>query len=113
VILNVFLNAVEAIIKGGEIHVKISIAQKIKLKEDSAQSDSVCIEVSDDGVGIPEERLEKVFNPFFTTKSDGVGLGLSISSRLLEENGGRIELESKENEGTIFRIYLPIIEKTI
>lgn len=113
VILNVFLNAVEAITKSGEIHVKISIAQKIKLKEDSAQSDAICIEISDDGVGIPDDRLEKVFNPFFTTKSDGVGLGLSISSRLLEENGGKIELESKENEGTMFRIYLPIIEKTI
>lgn len=113
VILNVFLNAVEAIINSGEIHIKISIAQKIKLKEDSALSDAICIGISDNGVGIPDDKLEKVFNPFFTTKSDGVGLGLSISSRLLEENGGKIELESKENEGTTFRIYLPIIEKPI
>lgn len=113
VILNVFLNAVEAIINGGEIHVKISIAKNIKLKEDSALSNAVCIEISDDGVGIPDDKLEKVFNPFFTTKSDGVGLGLSISSRLLEENGGKIELESKEGSGTIFKIYLPIIEKPI
>lgn len=113
VILNVFLNAVEAIINSGEIHVKIFIAQKTKLKEDSALSDAICIRISDDGVGIPDDRLEKVFNPFFTTKSDGVGLGLSISSRLLEENGGKIELESKEDEGTTFRIYLPIIEQTI
>ena len=113
VILNVFLNAVEAIINGGEIHVKISIAKNVKLKEDSAASDAVCIGISDDGVGIPDERLEKVFNPFFTTKSDGVGLGLSISSRLLEENGGKIELESEEGTGTTFKIYLPIIEKKI
>lgn len=113
VILNVFLNAVEAIINGGEIHVKISIVKNIKLKEDVASSDAVCIAISDNGIGIPDERLEKVFNPFFTTKSDGVGLGLSISSRLLEENGGKIELESKEDAGTTFKIYLPIIEKTI
>ena len=113
VILNVFLNAVEAIISGGEIHVKIYIAQNVKLKEDSAPSDAVRIEIADTGVGIPDERLEKVFNPFFTTKSDGVGLGLSISSRLLEENGGKIELESEEGSGTIFKIYLPIIEKKI
>ena len=63
--------------------------------------------------GLHSERLEKVFNPFFTTKSDGVGLGLSISSRLLEENGGKIELESEEGTGTTFKIYLPIIEKKI
>lgn len=113
VILNVFLNAVEAINNGGEIHVKISIVKNIKLKEDAASSDAICIAISDNGVGIPDERLEKVFNPFFTTKSDGVGLGLSISSRLLEENGGKIELESKEDTGTTFKIYLPIIEKTI
>ncbi len=113
VILNVFLNAVEAIINGGEIQVTISIVKNIKLKEDTASSDAVCIAISDNGVGIPDERLEKVFNPFFTTKSDGVGLGLSISSRLLEENGGKIELESKEDTGTTFKIYLPIIEKTI
>ncbi|HEM49073.1 MAG TPA: PAS domain-containing protein [Caldithrix sp.] len=113
VILNVFLNAVEAITNGGEIHVKISIAKHVKLKEDSAPSDAVCIGIADDGVGIPDEKLEKVFNPFFTTKSDGVGLGLSISSRLLEENGGKIELESEEGTGTLFRIYLPIIANTI
>ena len=113
VILNVFLNAVEAITSGGEIHVKISIAKNTKLKEDSALSDAVCIGVSDNGIGIPDEKLEKVFNPFFTTKSDGVGLGLSISSRLLEENGGKIELESEEGAGTTFKIYLPIIEKKI
>ena len=113
VILNVFLNAVEAITSGGEIHVKISIAKNTKLKEDSALSDAVCIGVSDNGIGIPDEKLEKIFNPFFTTKSDGVGLGLSISSRLLEENGGKIELESEEGAGTTFKIYLPIIEKKI
>jgi len=84
VILNVFINAVEAISSDGEIKVKIRI---------------------------PEDKLEKIFNPFFTTKSDGVGLGLSISSRLLEENGGKIELDSEEGEGTTFKIYLPIIEK--
>jgi PAS domain S-box-containing protein len=113
VILNVFLNAVEAITNGGEIHVKISIVKNVKLKEDIAPSDAVFIAISDNGVGIPDERLEKIFNPFFTTKSDGVGLGLSISSRLLEENGGKIELESEEGRGTTFKIYLPIIEKTI
>jgi two-component system, NtrC family, sensor histidine kinase AtoS len=111
VILNVFINAVEAINSDGEIKVKIRIAKNVKIKEDSAISDVIYIEISDNGVGIPDDKLEKIFNPFFTTKSDGVGLGLSISSRLLEENGGKIELDSQEGRGTTFKIYLPIIEK--
>lgn len=111
VILNVFINAVEAINNDGEIKVKIYIAKNVKLNENLATADAICIEVIDSGVGIPDDKLEKIFNPFFTTKSDGVGLGLSISSRLLQENGGKIELDSREGEGTSIKIYLPIIGK--
>ena len=66
--------------------------------------------VSDTGIGIPKEKMEKIFNPFYTTKPDGVGLGLSISSRLLQENGGKLEAESKVGEGSSFIVYLPIVQ---
>ena len=67
------------------------------------------IEISDHGVGIPEEIINKIFDPFFTTKPVGVGtgLGLSVSFGIIEKHEGKIEVTSKENEGTTFTIYLP------
>jgi signal transduction histidine kinase len=65
------------------------------------------VEVSDTGTGIPEKELDKIFNPFYTTKTEGVGLGLSICSRLISENGGKIDVTSKVNEGTTFILALP------
>lgn len=111
VILNVFINAVEAIKTGGEISVRTDVLENVKMKEDALGIQAVCIHVSDNGVGVPRDKMEKIFNPFYTTKSDGIGLGLSISTRLLQENGGKIEVESEENKGSTFKIYLPIIEK--
>ena len=69
------------------------------------------IKIKDDGVGIPIENQEKIFNPFYTTKSDRMGLGLSISSRLLEENDAILELYSEPGIGSTFTIYFPVIEK--
>jgi signal transduction histidine kinase len=68
----------------------------------------VVIRVSDTGPGIPESVQEKVFQPFFSTKEEGTGLGLSIATRIIQEHGGRLELESKKNEGATFIITLPI-----
>jgi len=110
VILNVFLNAVEAINNGGEIAVETTITENIKLDESGGETDAVCIQIIDNGVGVPPEKLEKIFNPFYTSKSDGVGLGLSISSRLLLENGGKIEVESEEGKGSTFKIFLPVLK---
>lgn len=61
----------------------------------------------DTGVGIPRENLGKIFNPFFSTRLDGTGLGLSITRNMIEQHGGRIEVESKVNVGTKFIITLP------
>lgn len=73
------------------------------------QTASVAVEVEDNGPGIPPEVVDKIFQPFFTTRSpgDGTGLGLSISHRIVQEHGGRIEVRSAEGRGATFRLLLP------
>lgn len=110
VILNLFLNAMEAMKNGGELSIGIGVENNINLSQYQKNENAVFIRITDTGDGIPEDKLEKVFNPFYTTKSDGVGLGLSISTRLLEENGGKIELQSKESKGSCFMVFLPVIK---
>ena len=66
------------------------------------------LSVIDRGSGIAAKNLETIFNPFFTTKPDGVGLGLPICSKIVTEHEGQITVESTEGEGSVFRIYLPI-----
>jgi signal transduction histidine kinase len=63
--------------------------------------------VSDTGVGIPEKHVRKIFNPFFTTKPDGSGLGLAVVYKIVEKHGGRISVESVVGRGTTFRILVP------
>jgi len=72
--------------------------------------DTVEVAVIDRGPGIDPKNLESIFNPFFTTKQSGVGLGLAIVSKIVDEHGGKIAVESKPGEGSIFRVYLPFRE---
>lgn len=111
VVLNLFLNAVDSMPDGGKITVTTGM-QNSKNKGTAQTADpSVFVEISDTGNGIPLTKLEKIFNPFYTTKSDGVGLGLSISTRLLEENGGKIDVESEFGKGSDFIISLPLTKE--
>ena len=66
------------------------------------------ISITDQGDGIPEENLDKIFEPLFTTKARGIGLGLALSNRLVEANDGEIEVESEVGKGSTFTIILPI-----
>jgi signal transduction histidine kinase len=66
------------------------------------------IRVSDNGPGIAKAILDKVLQPFFTTKEEGTGLGLSIAARIIEEHRGRLDVQSKEGHGTTFIITLPV-----
>jgi signal transduction histidine kinase len=70
------------------------------------------VAVIDRGPGVDPKIMEQIFNPFFTTKPDGVGLGLAIVSKIVDEHGGRITVESEPAKGTVFRVYLPIQPKT-
>ncbi|NIS17487.1 MAG: PAS domain S-box protein [Aliifodinibius sp.] len=99
VFMNILVNASQAIEGKGKIFVKTR-----------RKNDNAVIEISDTGRGIPEDKLERIFDPGYTTKGAGVGtgLGLSIVHQIIEDHNGRIEVESKVNEGTTFRIVIPI-----
>jgi signal transduction histidine kinase len=66
------------------------------------------ISLSDTGRGIPEDELNKIFHPFFTTKQRGTGLGLSIAWRIIEAHNGRIKVKNNEDKGATFTVYLPL-----
>ena len=66
------------------------------------------ISFKDTGCGISKDAMDKVFNPFFTTKSEGTGLGLAIAHKIIENHHGTIEVESQEGKGSIFSVYIPI-----
>ncbi len=102
VLLNLFINAAHATKDKGVLDISTGILKK-------EGRGYLTIEISDHGVGIPKEIINKIFDPFFTTKPVGVGtgLGLSVSFGIIEKHEGKIEVTSKENEGTTFTIYLP------
>lgn len=97
VFINLFLNATQAMPSGGTLTTGVS-----------AQGDRLEIEVSDTGCGIEQDKLEKVFEPFFSTKERGAGLGLSIVRRIVEAHKGTIRAESSVGKGTTITISLPI-----
>ncbi len=77
----------------------------------AAQSDMISIAVQDTGMGIPPENMKKLFEPLFTTKTKGIGLGLAVSWKLAEANGGRIEVQSEPGKGSTFTLVLPVYKE--
>ncbi len=104
VLANLLVNACEMMPGGGTITIK----EEEKVEAPLGQA--VAIRVSDSGPGIPASIQDKVFQPFFSTKEEGTGLGLSIATRIIEDHGGRLDLESQENAGATFIITLPLEE---
>ncbi|MFQ6092062.1 MAG: ATP-binding protein [bacterium] len=96
VFLNIILNSLDAIDAKGTIHITAR-------RED----DTVRISISDNGRGIPEEDIPRVFESFFSTKEEGTGLGLAIAKRIVERHGGKIEVASRIGQGTSFIITFP------
>ena len=104
-LLNLIINAIEAI--EGEGQVTVSIRRAESESEAEFDEDAV-IEVSDNGRGINEEDLAVIFHPFFTTTKGGTGLGLPAVRRIARAHGGRVEAKSTVGEGSTFTIYLPL-----
>jgi signal transduction histidine kinase len=96
VFLNFVKNGIEAMPDGGDITVRASIINS-----------QVQIAIQDTGVGIPEQKLKNIGEPFYTTKKNGNGLGLMVSFKIIESHNGKVYVESELNKGTTFNILLP------
>lgn len=105
VFMNLILNAIQAMREGGSLVIATRLSSD---GDDNASHPCVQVEVRDTGIGIPQENLEHIFDPFFTNKDGGSGLGLSISNQIIEEHGGRILVKSRIKEGTSFFVNLPL-----
>ncbi|MEK7242759.1 MAG: ATP-binding protein, partial [Thermodesulfobacteriota bacterium] len=99
VFLNLLLNAADAVPEGGTITVR-TVHDK--------QAKTVAVVLRDTGKEIPTELMEKIFQPFFTTKGKGTGLGLAVSKRIVEEHGGTIEAANNVSGGVAFTVTLPV-----
>ena len=100
VLVNLVKNAMQAMTTGGTLTLQTG-----------ETSDDVWVGVTDTGGGIPQEQINRIFEPFYTTKKKGSGLGLMIVQRIVRAHNGRIELESHVGRGTTFRIWLPLHER--
>jgi signal transduction histidine kinase len=96
VVDNLVSNAIQALRPGGRVELELL-----------ADADEVVLRVRDDGAGIPQAELDRIFDHFYTTKPTGTGLGLSIVKRLVSDFEGRITVESRPEEGTVFEVRLP------
>lgn len=97
VFLNVVLNAAQAVGEGGEVEVRLLSTDEFAVAE-----------VSDNGPGIRDEDLERIFDPFFSTRDRGTGLGLAIAAKIMQAHGGRIKVRSQVGRGSTFGLYLPL-----
>jgi PAS domain S-box-containing protein len=106
VFLNLLLNAQQAMEKGGRITVSTSVYEQ-------ALQPTVSVQISDTGRGIAEADLARIFEPFFSTRAKGTGLGLWVTQDIVRHHGGRIEATSEEGKGTTFNVILPVDSPTL
>jgi signal transduction histidine kinase/putative methionine-R-sulfoxide reductase with GAF domain len=99
VFLNLLLNAIQAMPGGGHLTLR---------GRNSEDGQWIHISIQDSGIGISSENMNKLFDPFYSTKEGGIGLGLSITHRIIDQHHGKIEVESAPGKGTLFTIWLPI-----
>jgi signal transduction histidine kinase len=97
VVLNLFINAQQAMPDGGELIIRTDV-----------QDAYAVIEISDTGLGIEAEKLDKIFDAYYTTRSGGSGLGLPTARKIIEAHGGSIDVNSQPGKGTSFKIRLPV-----
>ena len=98
-VLNIVVNAFQSMAAGGNLTARTQ-----------TESGQVCLMLTDTGCGIPEEEVDRIFEFYYTTKDEGTGLGLSIAQRIIYQHGGHIDVESRLERGTTFRVYLPVPE---
>jgi signal transduction histidine kinase len=101
VVLNLVMNAIEAMSSVGDR------ARELVIITRNLEPDQVQVTVEDSGVGLDPNTMQKIFDPFYTTKPGGMGMGLSISRSILQAHGGRLWAAAKDGKGTIFHFTLP------
>jgi signal transduction histidine kinase len=97
-LLNIVVNGIEAMPNGGQLYLRLLLA-----------GDEISLEVEDRGPGIPEEAQEKIFQLYFTTKTNGSGIGLAVAYQAVQLMGGMLAMRSQPGHGTMFRIDLPAV----
>jgi signal transduction histidine kinase len=97
VLLNLILNAVDATEKGGRIEIR-AVSEQGELR----------IEISDNGPGVAPDHVDRLFQPYFTTKKHGTGLGLFVTRKLVSDHGGTVQFSSQAGGGTVFSVRLPV-----
>lgn len=111
VFINLVKNAVEVMPKGGVLTLTTGIPSDFlysTIKTDKGKKTLIAVKVADNGPGIDPENITEIFNPFYSTKGGGLGLGLALSLKVIEEHGGTIKVDSIPGEGTTFTVYLPV-----
>jgi PAS domain S-box-containing protein len=115
-ILNMGLNASQAMHDGGELvfqsrNISVTPNSRDSFPDSLLINDYIVLEIRDTGHGIQPKHMKRIFEPFFTTKDFGSGMGLAAVYGIIKDHGGDIEVDSRLNEGTVFKIYLPLTEK--
>ncbi len=103
VFLNLVLNAIQAMPGGGELGIRAEV-----LDGGEPEARQLAVTVTDTGVGMPPEVLSRIFDPYFTTREEGLGLGLALVHRIVEDHGGSVVAESREGAGTSVTVVLPL-----
>lgn len=113
-LINVVLNAIQAMPQGGKLEIEVRSEPSPENANAGNPADgSVLLRFRDTGAGISEDDLKKIFEPYFTTKKLGIGLGLALTKRIIEEHGGTIDVESQLQQGTVVTIHLPNRRRSI
>jgi len=110
VFLNLFLNAIQSMPKGGTLRLSASSKWISKEGIESGEREYVVVSMIDTGIGMEKEVVQNIFNPFFTTKDTGTGLGLMVSQGIVQDHEGWIDVESELGKGSMFKVYLPTLQ---
>jgi len=103
-------NSIDAMPQGGWLRIATRLAHDLHKEKGKSEPETIEVIISDSGIGIAEEKLDKLFEPFYTNKPNGTGLGLPIAKKIIEDHAGNIKINSKEKVGTQVTVQLPINE---